>query len=140
MPAPLRFLVPGGDVLRRGAEDGRRRLRESRLFRRREVECPAGCYVGATPHGSGCYCRLESTLITEGENPSSLASFCFGDYTRCPTWRAERDREGEQRLADISVARPRRELATVPGAPDGVMAVAGDRAGRDEGAVDVHGD
>lgn len=55
--------------------------------------CPAGLLIGLVQGGgSGCRCRIEQSTIASTKDRSTLASFCYGDYTRCPTWRQERER------------------------------------------------
>lgn len=53
-----------------------------------DVQCPAGTAVG----GDGCVCAIERLRIDGRRNPDSIQAFCLGEYTACPTWRAERDR------------------------------------------------
>ena len=55
-----------------------------------EPVCPAAEPVAMVATGSGCRCRIEDHVITTGSEPSTLASYCFGDYTACSTWRTDK--------------------------------------------------
>lgn len=62
--------------------------------------CPAARTLGVGKDGVTIRCCVERSLVSERENPSSLLNFCLrdasdpsGGYTRCPTWRAEKERE-----------------------------------------------
>lgn len=61
------------------------------------VACPAGAEVGQTPRGEGVLCRIEHSVLPVIGHTRSLVSYCCGDYTACPTWRAKRDAEIEDR-------------------------------------------
>lgn len=41
---------------------------------------------------AGCHCAIERGVIDARRNPESVEAFCLGEYTTCPTWRAERKR------------------------------------------------
>lgn len=56
------------------------------------VDCPAGVQIGdlqARP--LGCRCRIEQHTLLEPEQTPSLVRWCYGDYTQCPTWRADKE-------------------------------------------------
>jgi hypothetical protein len=56
------------------------------------VGCPAGVGFGAMhARPLGCQCRIEGSTLREPEAATSLASYCYGDYTQCPTWRSEKE-------------------------------------------------
>lgn len=59
------------------------------------VTCPAGERIGETLEGPGCRCRIEGSTITSARDGSSLAIFCTGEHTMCPTWRVARETEWE---------------------------------------------
>lgn len=61
------------------------------------VTCWAGRQIGdERERPLGCRCGVEGTRIMEPSGTPTLARWCFGDYTACPTWIAEKDaiREG----------------------------------------------
>lgn len=64
------------------------------VLRDKPVGCPAG-----SEHGAGVYCRVEHSFIDYEGNPGSIAGFCKGRYTQCPSWRAEKENEWAQRNA-----------------------------------------
>lgn len=64
-----------GVQLRRDLKDG-------------DVGCPAGTCSG----GRAVYCGIECHLIEAAHEPSTIMRYCAGDYTQCPTWRAEKER------------------------------------------------
>lgn len=55
------------------------------------VQCPAGEYVGETPGGTACRCRITKDTIDSVSEPTTLNRWCFGDYSTCPTWRADKE-------------------------------------------------
>lgn len=56
------------------------------------VGCPAGLPLGSPESRPlGCRCRIEHQTLLEPAATPSLASYCYGDYTQCPTWRTEKD-------------------------------------------------
>lgn len=73
-------------------EQGRRPRALLLTVRQPVVRCPAGSAVAETPEGSACRCHVEDTTISLLRDPSSFVHFCMGDYTRCPTWQAEKER------------------------------------------------
>lgn len=44
-----------------------------------------------------CFCRIEEGLIAGKSNPESIIHYCAGDFRQCPTWRADREADWEQR-------------------------------------------
>lgn len=91
---------------------------ESRSVEDHESLCPAAAAVGETISGSGCLCRITGSVITTGENPSSLVKFCWNrwpdagaadsdgneirhGYMNCPPWRHNRELELEKRRAEF---------------------------------------
>lgn len=53
--------------------------------------------------GPAVECRIEDSEITAGTEPSSLVSYCMGNYTECPTWRADREHHlAQKRLIDMN--------------------------------------
>lgn len=59
---------------------------------RLEVGCPAGVEIGSPDaRPLGCRCRVESHTILEPEGTPSLVAFCYGAYTQCPSWRADKE-------------------------------------------------
>lgn len=133
MPLSATLPVDSREVRRR-MQEARRQLERSPQFRRGRSECPAGRFIAMTRDGTaGCLCAVEGEPISLASQPASLVDFCFGDHTRCPTWQAERRRVMAGRrtpLAEISLARPRRELQPV-GDDESVLAIEGERPGRD---------
>ena len=129
-------ITVSGSELRRRMQEARRQLEHSAQFRRQESRCPAGRFIAMTRDGSpGCLCAIEGEPISLARQPSSLVDFCFGEHARCPTWRAEVDRIAAGRKtawAAIASDRKARELVPV-GDDESVMAVDGDRPGRDRG-------
>ena len=69
------------------------------------VTCPAGERIGEVVEGPGCRCRIEGSTITAAKDGSSLAIFCMGDNTLCPTWRLARETEWEHE-AVMAIASP----------------------------------
>lgn len=67
-----------------------RRTRALRLTFDPHVVCPAGSAIHETPEGAGCRCAVERSTITALRDPSSLMSYCLGDYASCPSWQAEK--------------------------------------------------
>lgn len=61
------------------------------------VACPAGAEVGQTARGEAVLCRIEQSILPVVGHTRSIVSYCCGDYTGCPTWRAKRDAEAEHR-------------------------------------------
>lgn len=59
----------------------------------RPVTCPAGEKIHERPEGPSCRCRIEGSTITASFDGSSLAHFCMGAHTLCPTWRLAREAE-----------------------------------------------
>lgn len=60
-----------------------------------DVTCPAGMFIAETPGGPAVRCWVEKEVIMARDNPTSLANFCCDEYTKCPTWRAEKKRVQE---------------------------------------------
>lgn len=59
---------------------------------RLEVGCPAGVEIGSLEaRPLGCRCRIEGSTILEPAGTPSLVNFCYGAYTACPTWRADKE-------------------------------------------------
>jgi hypothetical protein len=80
------------EAARRGLEEARSRLRSNQDFRRGRSQCPAAVVLSATPgREMTLRCGVEGTIITADGDPMSVASFCCGDHTACPSWRAERE-------------------------------------------------
>jgi hypothetical protein len=63
--------------------------------------CPAASVLGAGVDGLAVRCGVERSIITERNDPSTLANFCTVDgeagYQRCSSWRLEKDRIAEGR-------------------------------------------
>lgn len=62
-----------------------------------DVVCPAGQRVG----DAGVHCSVEQHVIDGRRNTESVAGFCMGAYTECPSWRAQRDWEDKRRVGDL---------------------------------------
>jgi hypothetical protein len=77
-----------GEAAQRGLEKARETLRGLESFRRQRPGCPAANLLGR----GAVRCAVEHSTLDPHGDPMSLATFCYGDHTRCPTWRAERDR------------------------------------------------
>lgn len=71
----------------------------------REVTCPAGERIGERREGPSCRCRIEDALITAAHDVSSLSTFCMGEHTMCPTWRAVRELEWQNQEFEVLVER-----------------------------------
>lgn len=54
--------------------------------------CPAADFLGERPAGTTVFCGVEESLIESMRDPHTLRSFCYGDYTACPTWRDHKER------------------------------------------------
>lgn len=87
-----------GPDIRKRLEEAKEKVRALKPA----VACPAGCLIGQNAaNGLTVRCGVERSLIAERTDPSSLASFCLTDggsnpnegYQRCPSWRAEKERE-----------------------------------------------
>lgn len=65
-----------------------------RSLKPNEITCPAGQLHGDVD----CYCGIEENFIVGQDNPSSIEAFCAGDYRRCPSWRADKDRNTMESL------------------------------------------
>jgi hypothetical protein len=93
--------------------DPGRRTRARRLTFDPPCQCPAAIPVFETPRGSGVHCGVEDNTLTAAADPSSLESFCFGQYVLCPSWeqakRWEQEGRGEER--DKPFAERQREYA-----------------------------
>jgi hypothetical protein len=85
-----------GEAAQRGLERAREALRGRESFRRRRPTCPAANLLG----GGAVRCAVEHTTLDPRGDPMSLATFCYGDHTVCPTWRAERDRRTKAPLVE----------------------------------------
>jgi hypothetical protein len=78
-----------------------------RLLRPDDVRCEAGELTGDT----GVHCRIEDSLVDARTSPSSLAAYCCGEPTACPTWRKAREADWGERaplgdqIAEAAVAR-----------------------------------
>lgn len=59
-------------------------------------------------------CKIERNTLTAAHDPSSLALYCLGDYTTCPSWRFAKDREHEARMMG-TLDLHRQDLPTRPG-------------------------
>jgi hypothetical protein len=78
-----------------------------RGMRELPIRCPAGMFIAHTGEGrgAGCRCAIERTVITpaKDERLTSSLVYCVGSaadrvgYTDCPTWRARREAEWEDR-------------------------------------------
>lgn len=78
----------------RGLREARRVLEERKSFQRGCSDCPAANDLG----GGGVRCGIEHTILRPESDPMSLATFCHGDHTACPTWRAEREKTSSRPL------------------------------------------
>lgn len=58
------------------------------VLRDKPLICPAGVMHAGT---AGVECRVEESFISCAHNPYSVALYCKGDYTQCPSWRTEKD-------------------------------------------------
>jgi len=65
--------------------------------RKRQIGCPAGERTNDQATYPACFCRIEKFLISSKTSPHSFHKFCTGDYTICPTWRMNRDRENRRK-------------------------------------------
>ena len=62
-----------------------------------EIVCPAG-----EPEGdASVVCRVTHERIDGHTNPSSIESFCAGQYTRCPIWRQDRESGWERKRVSL---------------------------------------
>lgn len=87
----------------RAMEAARERLREAGSTGC--AACPAASVLGAGVDGLAVRCGVERSVITEREDPSTLAHLCTvsgqDGYQRCPSWRAEKDRIRSGRTAPL---------------------------------------
>lgn len=73
------------------------RVAEQVQFKRQvqqtDMRCPVAELVGET-----CvWCPIEESVLDIRLNPTATSAYCMGDYTACPTWRAEKERVWERR-------------------------------------------
>ena len=47
-------------------------------------------------------CGVEGTVLTAAGDPMSVSTFCLGDHTNCPSWRAEREAQWAGRRLDVA--------------------------------------
>jgi hypothetical protein len=92
-------------------DEPERRTQARRLTFDPVVRCPAGTPVFETRGGSGCRCGIEGTTLTAKSDPSSLVTFCLGEYHLCTTWEAEKLRIEEGRMSGLLDYDPDRERA-----------------------------
>ena len=69
-------------------------------FEKLVVVCPAGRKLDSGTEGPACRCQIEESLLTAAKDPVSLASFCCGQYTACPTWRQDQQHRYARPLLD----------------------------------------
>jgi hypothetical protein len=55
--------------------------------------------IGYTEDAPTFECRVELSLINARSSPNTIVNFCCGDYTQCPTWRLEKERQWANREA-----------------------------------------
>lgn len=92
--------------------DPGRRTRARQLVFDPKPECPAALALAETRGGSGVRCAIEQAVLTAQGDPSSLASFCLGNYRVCPTWAFEKERiEEGRRIAAADDRRGQVDLA-----------------------------
>jgi hypothetical protein len=81
-----------GEAAKRGLEEARARLRENEDFRKGRSRCPAAAVMSADPgRWITVRCGVEHSVLSSEGDPMSIATFCCGDHTRCPSWQAERE-------------------------------------------------
>lgn len=73
--------------------------RFERVVTEQRPTCPAADFVGERPAGTTVRCGVEHTLIESLHDPNTLRSFCYGDYTLCPSWRDDKERYWARRKA-----------------------------------------
>lgn len=76
---------------KRGLDEARHRLRARPQFQAACSDCPAA-QTSAAGGEVVVRCGVEKTRLSSATSPQSLLTFCLGDYTACPSWRAERKR------------------------------------------------
>lgn len=80
-----------GNEVRKAVYEAKERLRVGK----RAVVCLAGDLASVQgPRGMVVRCGVEHSLISEGENPSTLVNRCMSveGCLECPSWRAEKER------------------------------------------------
>jgi hypothetical protein len=82
-----------GDAAHRGLEEARRRLGENDRAKGCRSDCPAATVTRATGVGVLVDCAIEGTRLSTETDPQSTLTFCFGEYTACPSWQIEKERE-----------------------------------------------
>lgn len=56
------------------------------------IACPAGSYIESD--GRSCVlCAIEKRPFVFRDNPRTVAGWCASEYSRCPVWVAERERD-----------------------------------------------
>lgn len=73
-----------------------RRAQDEARSRIEAVKTCSNCPAAETFRGSGevvVHCAVERSLVDSRKDPQSLLTFCLGDYTACPSWRAEKERQ-----------------------------------------------
>lgn len=78
-----------GEAAHRGLAVARYLLGKA-ISSRKESPCPAALTLSHSPD-TQVRCGIERTLLAERTDPQSMLSFCFGDYTACPSWRVQRE-------------------------------------------------
>jgi hypothetical protein len=91
------------EAAKRGLEEARARLRENEDFRRGCSQCPAATVMSADPgRWITIRCGVEHSVLSSEGDPMSVATFCLGDYRRCPSWRAERESNWSGRRLEVA--------------------------------------
>lgn len=98
------------EVISHGRPYISRAIRVAQEEARRRVTAIKGCSncpAAETFRGSGevlVHCAVERSVVDSRRDPQSLLTFCLGDYTACPSWRAEKERErlGQKPLVSAS--------------------------------------
>ena len=56
------------------------------------IACPAGSYVERD--GRACvWCKIEGKPFVFRENPRTVLGWCAQEYTQCPNWVADKERD-----------------------------------------------
>ena len=90
-----------GAAAKRGLEEARARLRQSEGFKKRQ-RCPAADVLTEDPDRFALRCGVEGTVLSAAGDPMSVHTFCVGDHTRCPSWRAEREANWAGRKLEVA--------------------------------------
>jgi hypothetical protein len=85
----MRTLTESGTLIQ--IDEVGRRTRAMRLTFDPPCQCPAATPLYETPTGSGVRCAVERSVLSAKLDPSSLQSFCFGEYAQCPSWIAQKE-------------------------------------------------